>query len=498
MKISISTDSIINYRGDAIILSIYEGEKSLRGPTLAADKKVNGLISRLIANRELTGKVGEVIVLHECPGMSMKKIILVGLGKPEDLNLETIRRAAAAAAKKARKIHAKRVATIIHGSTTGNIDTQSAAKAIVEGTCLALYNFNVYKKSSERHKISEFTVFGEDPSKAKQIMSAVRTGQILADAQNVARDLINEPANVLTPEKMHKSVLKLIKKWGLGATLKCQCMDRRAMNKMGMGALLAVGQGSSHEPRFIVLRMTSARKPLLALIGKTVTFDSGGLSIKQSSGMAAMKTDMAGGAVVLGTTLALAKLGSKINLMTIIPAVENMPSGSAYRPGDVVRAMNGKTVEIISTDAEGRLTLADALVYAETKKAKSIIDVATLTGGCVVALGEKIAGLMGNDKPMSDKLIEISKRTGEPLWPLPLFDGYIKLLKSEVADLKNTGGRYASAITAGLFLKAFVKKAKWLHIDVAGTELTDKENDYTPVGGTGFGVRTLYEFISTM
>lgn len=498
MKINIFTKSIINYRGDVIILSIYEGEKSLRGTTRAADRKVKGLISRLMADRELTGKVGEVTVLHECPGMPMKKIILVGLGKPENINLENIRRAAGVAAKKARKINAKRVATVIHGSTIGNIDTQSAAQAIVEGTCLALYNFDIYKESSDRHKISEFSVFEEDPSKAKKTMSAIKTGQILAGAQNVARDLINEPANVLTPEKMYRSVLKLIRKWGLDAAIKCQCLDRKAMSKMGMGALLAVGQGSSHEPRFIVLRMTSMRKPLVALIGKTVTFDSGGLSIKQSSGMSAMKTDMAGGAVVLGATLALAKLGSKINLMTIIPAVENMPSGSAYRPGDVVRAMNGKTVEIISTDAEGRLTLADALVYAETKKASTIIDVATLTGGCVVALGEKIAGLMGNDKEISDKLLGISERTGEPLWPLPLYDGYVKLLKSDVADLKNTGGRYASAITAGLFLKSFVKKAKWQHIDVAGTELTDKESDYTPPGGTGFGVRTLFEFISSM
>ena len=214
--------------------------------------------------------------------------------------------------------------------------------------------------------------------------------------------------------------------------------------------------------------------------------------------MGAMKTDMAGGAVVVGTTLALAKLGKGANLMTIIPAVENMPSGSAYRPGDVIRAMNGKTIEIISTDAEGRLTLADALVYAERKKAKFIVDVATLTGGCVVALGDKVAGLMGNDKEMSERMLDISEQTGEPLWPLPLYKGYHKLLKSDVADLKNSGGRYASAITAGIFLQAFVDRAKWLHLDVAGTELIEKENEYTPAGGTGFGVRTLYEFIASM
>ncbi|MDH4210945.1 MAG: leucyl aminopeptidase [candidate division WOR-3 bacterium] len=498
MKISILTKSIIDFKGDAIILSIFEGKKSPHGTTGAVDKTLKGLISRLITDRELTGQVGEVTVLHECPKLHARKIILVGIGKPEELTYETIRRAAGAAAKKARKINAKRIGTVVHGAGIGGMDISRAAQSLVEGTCLALYNFSAYKESSDRHQIKDFVIAEEDPSNAKQIKSTIKSGQILANAQNAARDLINEPANVLTPEKMHESIQKLIRDWGLGGIIKCQCLDKTAMRKMGMGALLAVGQGSSHEPRFIVLRIASARKPLVTLIGKTVTFDSGGISIKQSGGMGAMKSDMAGGAVVVGTTLALAKLGTSTNLMTIIPAVENMPSGSAFRPGDVVRAMNGKTVEIVSTDAEGRLTLADALVYAERKKAKLIIDIATLTGGCVVALGEKIAGLMGNNKAMSDKLIRVSERTGEPLWPLPLYEGYVELLKSDVADLKNSGGRYASAITAGIFLKAFVEKAKWLHIDVAGTELTDKESDYTPPGGTGFGVRTLYEFLASM
>jgi leucyl aminopeptidase len=498
MKINILSKSIIDFEGDAIILNIFEGKKSPGGTTGAVDKTLKGLISRLIADRELTGRVGEVTVLHECPRLHARKILLVGLGKPDELNYETIRRAAGVAAKKARKINAKLVGTVIHGAGTRGIDISNAAQSLIEGTCLALYDFNTYKEASDRHQIKEFTIIDEDPSNAKEIKSSIRSGQILANAQNAARDLINEPANVLTPEKMHRSIQKLIKDWGLKGIIKCQYLDRAAMRKMGMGALLAVGQGSSHEPRFIVLRIASARKPLVSLVGKAVTFDSGGISIKQSNGMGAMKSDMAGGAVVVGTTLALAKLGKDINLMTIIPAVENMPSGSSYRPGDVVRAMNGKTVEIISTDAEGRLTLADALVYAERKKAKFIIDVATLTGGCVVALGEKIAGLMGNDKAMSDRIIEVSGRTGEPLWPLPLYEGYVKLLRSDVADLKNSGGRYASAITAGIFLRAFVEKAKWLHIDVAGTELTDKESDYTPPGGTGFGVRTLYEFIASM
>jgi leucyl aminopeptidase len=229
-----------------------------------------------------------------------------------------------------------------------------------------------------------------------------------------------------------------------------------------------------------------------------VTFDSGGISIKPSSGMGSMKGDMAGGAVAIGTTLALAKSRSKVNLLTLIPAVENMPSGSAYRPGDVVRAMNGKTIEIVTTDAEGRLTLADALAYGEKKGARVIVDIATLTGGCVVALGTHIAGVMGNDQALTDRLLEITKSTGEPFWQLPLYEEYRKQIKSEVADLKNSGGRYASTITAGLFLQSFVKNAKWLHIDVAGNELTDKESFYTPAGGTGFGVRTLYELMTNL
>ena len=234
------------------------------------------------------------------------------------------------------------------------------------------------------------------------------------------------------------------------------------------------------------------------MIGKTVTFDSGGISIKPSAGMGQMKGDMAGGAVAIGTTLALARAKHRINLMTIIPAVENMPSGSAYRPGDIVQAMNGKTIEIVSTDAEGRLTLADAIVYAEKKDASIIVDIATLTGGCAVALGNSIAAIMGNDQESIDRVIKSSKLAGEGFWQLPLYGDYNKLIKSEVADLKNSGGRYASTITAGLFLQAFVNKAKWIHIDVAGKELADKRDFYTPVGGTGFGVRTLYEFLKDM
>jgi len=498
MKIQVMTKPISEFKGDAIVLNVFEGKKAPGGPTAAVDKILGGTITRLIADQEVTGKVGEVTVLHECQKMKVRKVIVVGLGKQNELNYENVRKAAGAAAKRARKIGARRLGTIIHGAGIGGLDHTRAAQSVIEGTCLALYEFNAYKKPGRKQYVSELIIVEQDASKAGAFKKAALVGQTLADAQNAARNLTNEPANVLTPKKLHKRIITLINQWRLKDKIKCRCLDKSAMRKMGMDALLAVAQGSSHEARFIILNLKTARKPLVGLIGKTVTFDSGGISIKQSSGMGAMKGDMAGGAVVAAVTLALARLGGKVNLMTIIPAVENMPSGSAYRPGDVIRAMNGKTIEIVNTDAEGRLTLADALVYAERKKAEMIIDIATLTGGCVVALGETVAGVMGNDRHLQDELIEVSGRTGEALWPLPLHESYNKKLKSDVADLKNSGGKYASAITAGLFLKAFVDKAKWLHIDVAGPELTDEESDYTPAGGTGFGVRTLYEFISNL
>ena len=498
MKINVVIQSITDFSGDALIVNLFQGIKSPSGATGAVDRTLGGMITRLIADREITGKTGEVVVLHDCRKLKAQKVIIVGLGKQSALCPDNIRKAAGAAAQKARDIKAKRVGTVVHGAGIGGVDPARAAQSLVEGTCLALYSFTEYKKPDNTHEIKTFSLVEKDKSKTTQFNEGAMLGKILADSQNIARDLINEPANNLTPAELLKRVKKIIKDSGVEKTVKCQCLDKKMIHNLGMDALLAVAQGSIHEPKFIVLRVKRAQKPLVCLIGKTVTFDSGGISIKPSSGMGSMKGDMAGGAVAIGTTIALAKSGSKVNLMTLIPAVENMPSGSAYRPGDVVRAMNGKTIEIVSTDAEGRLTLADAIVYAQKNGAQVVIDIATLTGGCVVALGTSIAGLMGNQQQLINKLIGTSKKTGEQFWQLPLYDEYQKLIESDVADLKNSGGRAASTITAGLFLQSFVDKAKWLHIDVAGKELTDKKSFYTPTGGTGFGVRTLYEFLSDL
>lgn len=495
MKIDMQSQTITDFEGDTIIVNLFQGVKSPDGATGAADRTLGGSISKLIADGEIDGKLGEIALLHHCGNLKAGKVIVVGLGKKDDLDYDGVRKAAAAAAQKAKEIRARNVGTVVHGAGVGNLEPMRAAQAVVEGTVLSLYTFNEYKKKDNDHQISTFSIVEKERSKASKFRMGIQLGRILAESQNISRDLINEPANNLTPEKLLARVRRLIRDLRLQESIQCQCFDKKTLERMGMGALLAVAQGSSHEAKFIVLRIKKIKKPLVCLIGKTVTFDSGGISIKPSAGMGSMKGDMAGGAVAIGTTLAIARAKNKVNLMTLIPAVENMPSGDAYRPGDIVRAMNANTIEIVSTDAEGRLTLADAIAYGEKEGARIIIDIATLTGGCAVALGNSIAAVMGNNQKLINKVIESSKKTGEGFWQLPLHEEYKKQIKSDVADIKNSGGRNASTITAGLFLQAFVEKAKWIHIDVAGKELADKKSFYTPVGGTGFGVRTLYEFL---
>ena len=498
MQIKIIDKPITEFKGDAIVVSVLQDGGKLRGAAAQVDRVFSGLISKLIKTHEITGKIGETTVLYGSGNMDVDKVVVVGLGKETDMDNEAVRKAAGSAARKMQSLHVQHAATAIHGAETGRLDPARSVQAVVEGTCLGTYRFDVYKKKKGPHAISSLSIFTAEKTDIRRLSKAVQQGDILARAQNIARDLINEPANNLTPDKFYSRIKALINEWGLARTVKCRYLGRDAIRRLGMDALLAVGQGSAHPERFIILEYRSSKKPLVALVGKTVTFDSGGISIKPSTGMGAMKGDMSGGAIAFAATLALARLGSKVNLMTIIPAVENMPSGSAYRPGDVIRAMNGKTIEIVSTDAEGRLTLADAIVYAEKKGARVIVDVATLTGGCVVALGTLIAGLMGNDDSLIQTWMERSRPTGEKFWPLPLPEDYMKQMKSDVADIKNSGGRDASTITAGLFLRSFVDKAKWLHIDIAGKELAERDDLYTPAGGTGFGVRSLFEFFSNV
>ncbi|KPJ73935.1 hypothetical protein AMJ52_02495 [candidate division TA06 bacterium DG_78] len=491
MKIEILHQSVTQFDGDLLIINLFKGVQQPGGATGVIDKTLNLIISQAIQKGELTGAIGETVVFHTFGKLPTDHVLVVGLGPSEKFGTEQIRKASGAAAQRAQKLKAKRVGTIVHGAGIGGIDPVLAAQSLIEGTLLALYKFTEYKKAINS-KINEFCIVEMDKSKIKKLQHGAELGRILAEAQNTARDLINEPSNQLTPTKLNNTITAVLKSLGLVKHVEHHVLGKAALNKLKMGALLSVAQGSDNKPQFIVLRYKNSNKPLVCLIGKTVTFDSGGISLKPAAGMARMKGDMSGGAAVIGATLALARTKSKVNLMTIVPAVENMPSGKASKPGDVVRAMNGKTIEIISTDAEGRMTLADALCYAEKKGSQIIIDIATLTGGCVIALGEITAAVMGNEQKLIDTVLEVSNATGEKHWQLPLFEEYKEQMKSDVADLKNSGGRPASAITAGIFLQEFVSKAQWLHIDIAGKEIVEKENFYQPKGGTGFGVRTLF------
>lgn len=497
MKITVLNQSITDFSGDVLIANLFEGVKSPGGATGAVDRVLDGIITQMIRSGELSGKLGQTSVIHTFGRLPVHTVLVVGLGKSHGFSPEQIRKAAGAAIIRARAMKAKSVGTILHGAGIGGFKAEHAAQYTLEGTLLALYSFTTYKKTDD-HELKELVIVEKEKRRIARIKKGLDTGCILAECQNVARDLSNEPSNCLTPKILHKRIKTLIQKTGLSKKIQLQCLDKQQMKKEGMGALLSVAQGSSNEPQFIILRYKASKKPLVALVGKTVTFDSGGISLKPATGMGNMKRDMSGGAAVIGATLALARTKAKVNLMTIIPAVENMPSGTASRPGDVVRAMNGKTIEIISTDAEGRMTLADALCYAETKGAKYIIDIATLTGGCIVALGDVTAAVMGNRQKGVDMLLTISRATGEKHWQLPLFEEYKTQIKSDIADLKNSGGRKASAITAGLFLQSFVDKADWIHIDIAGKEMKDKDAFYRRKGGTGFGVRTLYEFVRSL
>lgn len=492
MELKIVNRSILNFDGDILIVNLFEGVNVPGGGTGAVDKALNGVITEMIKNREITGKLGETVVFPTFGRIKSKKVMVVGLGPSDKFGIDEIRKASGSAATAAKRSKAKTAGTIVHGAGIGGIDPQIAGQALTEGTILGLYEFKNYKKSDEP-LIQEFNIFEIDESKIEKLKKGVHIGRLLAESQNIARDFTNEPANNLTPQKFEKKVRKIIKELGLEDKIKINVFESKEMKKMGMEALLSVAQGSENEPRFITLRYENSNNPLISLIGKTVTFDSGGISLKPTEGMGAMKGDMSGGGIVFATTIALVRSKAKINLLTIIPAVENMPSGKASRPGDIVRAMNGKTIEIISTDAEGRMTLADAMSYAEKEDAKVIIDIATLTGGCAVAFGDVTAAVMGNNQELIDKLLAITKNTGERMWQLPLFEEYEEKIKSDVADIKNSGGRLASPITAGIFLKHFVENAKWVHIDIASKEFAEKDRFYQPRGATGFGVRTLFE-----
>jgi len=368
-------------------------------------------------------------------------------------------------------------------------------EALAEGAILALYKFDKYftEKKNKDPKIDQLTIVGATPENEKETRRTLAKTKIVCEAVYVARNLENAPGNEIYPETLASAARKSAEEYGYTATV----WDKKRIEQEGFGGLLGVNAGSQKPPRFIILEHNANRRDLdtIVLVGKGVTFDSGGISIKPSSGMAEMKMDMSGAAAVIGTMEAAARLKIPVHLVGLIPATENMPGGSAIKPGDIIVHYGGKTSEVDNTDAEGRLILADALAYAGKYKPKAVIDLATLTGACVVALGSHATGMMGNDDELMSKLKSAGEHTHERVWQLPLFEEYEKQIKSDVADVKNVGGRWAGAITAALFLKKFVGEYKWVHLDIAGTAILEEDLPYVLKGGSGVGVRLLIEFL---
>lgn len=500
MQIDVVHQGIADIEADAVIVNLFQGVTRPGGATGAVDQAMEGQISKAIAAGSFKGKLGETLTLYPQKELPFRKVVVVGLGPSQDFDLECVRKASGAAIKEAAKGGAKRVATIVHGAGIGGLDATACAQSVAEGSILATYRFQRFKRaaqkdgneaSSTKNSPQSLVITELDEDKLNKIKAGVAQGTIAAEATSFARDLVNTPPNHMTPTHLAQAAEDMAKKVGLA----CEVMEQAEMEQLGMGILLGVAQGSEEPPKLITLRHEGAPgEPWLALVGKGVTFDSGGLSLKPAGGMEEMKSDMAGGAAVLGVMRALAQLKAPVNILAVVPSVENMPSGKALRPGDVLEGMAGKSIEVANTDAEGRLILADAVAYAKAQPGvAAVIDVATLTGAVVVALGRVRTGYVTNNEGLAQLLESSASKSGERFWRLPGDTEYRELYKSDVADIKNIGGRQAGTITGALIISEFIDGVPWLHLDIAATAFSGKAGAYNPKGATGVTVRTLIE-----
>jgi len=494
VEIKVATGDITRFEADAIVVNFFEGREHPEGDTAAVDKALDGAISQLIGRGEIKGKLNEITVIHSLGKLPAAKVVVVGLGKQEELSLNKVRGAVAETCRLLRKKSVRNMATVAQGEGIAGISAEVSAQAIAEGALLGVYAFRRHvTRPAEHGELEQLTVVSADRDKIAGLEQGCQKGRILAEATNLARDMVNEPANYMTPGDMAEMASRLAETHGLEFNV----LEREQMQELGMGALLGVAQGSQQPPKFIILNYkgSDSKEIDVALLGKGITFDSGGISIKPSEGMGEMKGDMAGGAAVIAAMSAIAQLKPRINVLALVPATENLPSGSALKPADILTSMSGKTIEIISTDAEGRLILADALGYASKQGARLIVDVATLTGACRVALGDICTGAFGNNQELIDKIISAGTEAGERIWQMPMYEEYKEQNKSDVADIKNTGGRYAGAITAAQFLAEFAGDTPWVHLDIAGKEMSDKERNHLVKGATGVPVRTLVNLV---
>jgi leucyl aminopeptidase len=493
MRINVIQEDITKVKTPALVISLFQGTESLDDAASAIDSGLDGTIKQLINDGEIKGKEGELTLIHTFNKVGAERILVLGLGKEENFSANVIRNGMGDACRFLRTKGVESMATTLHGSVSQELDPQTMSQAMTEGAMLGLYRFQEYfDEDSNSGLITVMSILSNRSDLTEPLQEGVKIGEIISRGTMLSRDLSSEPANIMTPSRMAEVAQQISDTNGLEINI----LERSDMEKLGMGALLGVAKGSYQPPKLIVLKYNGdPNNPSknLGIIGKGITFDSGGISIKGASGMERMKGDMSGGASVLGAMQAIAELRPKVNVTGIVPATENMPGGQAQRPGDIVRAMNGKTIEIINTDAEGRLVLADALVYAiEKMKVDKMVDIATLTGAIKVALGSLCTGVMGNDQEFIDLFINSSTTTGEQFWQLPMHDKYADGLKSTFANLRNTGSNgEAGSITAAKFIEAFVGDTPWIHLDIAGTARSESNVGYLVKGYTGVPVRTL-------
>lgn len=491
MEIQSSQTQALNWSGDGLAIAFFEEAVDLSGELADLNAKLDGALQDLITEAEFKGKAGSSAALRVGSSTPVRKIMVLGLGKPEAFTLDHLRQAGAAAARLAKREKCK---TLGIACPAWNQNPVATAQAIAEGVELALYQDRRFKSESGESNGQQFQVERVDLLGLGDQSAAIERAHQVCEGVILARELVNAPANVVTPITLAETAAAIAQDHGLSLEI----LERDECEKLGMGAFLGVAQASDLPPKFIHLtyRPEGSPKRKLAIIGKGLTFDSGGLNIKGAgSGIETMKMDMGGSAATLGAAKAIGQLKPAVEVHFIVAATENMISGHAMHPGDILTASNGKTIEVNNTDAEGRLTLADALVYAEKLEVDAIVDLATLTGACIVALGDDIAGLWSSTDDVAQQLIEAAQQAGEKLWRMPMEEKYFEGLKSGIADMKNTGPRAGGSITAALFLKQFVKDTPWAHLDIAGPVWADKDHSYINAGATGFGVRTLVNWV---
>ena len=489
MQLRFSKAPLADTKADWIVACVVKDE-DLSDELVALDESLGGALQRMKGRRDLKAGRASVCTLLDVPGIAADRLLLVGLGKRSALNVETYLISVQEAARKICGEEARTAVFVATGSLAPELSLETQAELAVTAFEVGGVSAAIYKAEAERHPLGALAIFAADGD-AESITAAAERGSVIGDAVNVTRDLVNRPPNDIYPSSFADKTSELAAEVGLG----CEILDEGTLREERMGSLLAVAQGSDNGPRVVVMQHAGGPEgePPIALVGKGVTFDSGGLSLKPNEGMKTMKCDMAGAGTVVGVMTAISRLQLPVNVIGLVGLVENMPSGNSYKLGDVLTARNGVTIEVHNTDAEGRLVLADVLSYAVDLGATKLVDLATLTGACVVALGTEVTGVFTNDDSWAAEVIDAARGVGENVWPMPMYDSFNDQLKSQIADVKNVGTRWGGAVTAAKFLERFVSETPWVHLDIAGPSFAESSRPGVDAGATGCMVRGLIE-----